>query len=242
VHLCNGIGTTCTGAVTMNLDNITTLMHSPTPGMFAMVSVLTGALLVLGPFFLSRMWKASGIVPVFLEYRPPTTGGGAETTIEENVHRALRSISGLKLLSGLTDDQKSTMTVQDFDDAGSAAMQDTTMRQLWDGIRRTYRQWDSERGAQAASLRGAKAAGVGAIRIRVRDLRILDYDVTPTSGYTVIVRRHAVLISLHPIRAVVMANKVFLVLPAGGLDNILSILGGHMACTCVSVCLCVVCV
>jgi len=49
-----------------------------------------------------------------------------------------------------------------------------------------------------------------------------------------VVRRHAVLISLDPIRAIVMANKVVLMVPSGSTDAPLSLLGDAMKCRCFS--------
>lgn len=51
--------------------------------------------------------------------------------------------------------------------------------------------------------------------LQSRDLRRLDFDYTPGEEPTVLIRRHAVLISLDPWRVVVMADRVIGFLPDG---------------------------
>jgi hypothetical protein len=44
--------------------------------------------------------------------------------------------------------------------------------------------------------------------LRMRDLRRLDYQFNPNEEKSVLIRRHAVLFAMDPLRAVVMANRV----------------------------------
>jgi hypothetical protein len=74
-----------------------------------------------------------------------------------------------------------------------------------------------------------RAQGVGAIRIRLRDMRLLDYNTNPNSSFSIVVRRHSVLISLDPIRVVVMADRGVVMEPPGDLGHIMTCLGGFMA-------------
>ena len=70
---------------------------------------------------------------------------------------------------------------------------------------------------------------LGAIQIRIRDLRRLDFNLNPSEEPSFWVRKHAVLISIDPIRAVVMASRIIIIVPPGGMDNILEILEKHLA-------------
>jgi hypothetical protein len=63
-----------------------------------------------------------------------------------------------------------------------------------------------------------------AIPLRIRDLRHLDFLFSPSEEPSIWVRKHAVLMSIDPIRAVVMADRVVIIIPPGGFDNVLSIL------------------
>jgi hypothetical protein len=67
-----------------------------------------------------------------------------------------------------------------------------------------------------------------AINLRVRDLRRLDFIFHPTQEPSVWLRRHAVLFCLDPIRAVVMASRIIIIVPQGGMDQIMQILERYM--------------
>ena len=71
-------------------------------------------------------------------------------------------------------------------------------------------------------------ASLGAIHLRMRDLRRLDFNLNPSEEPSFWVRKHAVLISIDPIRAVVMASRIIIIVPPGGMDNILEILEKHL--------------
>ncbi len=58
-------------------------------------------------------------------------------------------------------------------------------------------------------------------------MRRLEYQFTPQEEPTVLVRRHCVLISLDPIRVIVMSERMILVVPDGA-DSILQLLCTHM--------------
>ena len=72
-------------------------------------------------------------------------------------------------------------------------------------------------------------ASLGAIHLRIRDLRRLDFNLNPSEEPSFWVRKHAVLISIDPIRAVVMASRIIIIVPPGGMDRILDILERHLA-------------
>jgi hypothetical protein len=69
----------------------------------------------------------------------------------------------------------------------------------------------------------------GAIYLRIRDLRRLDFNLNPSEEPSFWVRKHAILISIDPIRAVVMASRIVIIVPPGGMDKILDILERHLA-------------
>ncbi len=69
----------------------------------------------------------------------------------------------------------------------------------------------------------------GAIYLRIRDLRRLDFSLNPSEEPSFWVRKHAILISIDPIRAVVMASRIVIIVPPGGMDKILDILERHLA-------------
>ncbi len=66
-----------------------------------------------------------------------------------------------------------------------------------------------------------------AVTLRLRDLRRLDYQFNPGDENTILIRRHAVLIAIDPLRAVVMSDRLILIVPPGA-DSLLSILDGYM--------------
>jgi DNA gyrase/topoisomerase IV subunit A len=57
--------------------------------------------------------------------------------------------------------------------------------------------------------------------IRLRDLRRLEYSLNPLEEPTLLVRRHSVLLSLDPLRAIVMADKLLFIVPDGA-DSLIS--------------------
>jgi hypothetical protein len=63
--------------------------------------------------------------------------------------------------------------------------------------------------------------------LRLRDLRRLDFQFNPNEERSVLIRRHAVLFAMDPIRAVVMAKRLILIVPDGA-DSLLSILDQYM--------------
>ncbi len=63
--------------------------------------------------------------------------------------------------------------------------------------------------------------------LRLRDLRRLDFQFNPNEEKLILIRRHAVLIAMDPIRAVIMARRLILIVPDGA-DTLLSILDQHM--------------
>mmetsp|Transcript_20599 Transcript_20599/g.29552 ORF Transcript_20599/g.29552 Transcript_20599/m.29552 type:complete len:560 (-) Transcript_20599:55-1734(-) len=69
--------------------------------------------------------------------------------------------------------------------------------------------------------------GMAVGRLRSRDLRRLDYHYTPQEEPTVLIRRHAVCISLDPLRTIVMADRVVGFVPDGA-DRLLETFYRHM--------------
>jgi hypothetical protein len=67
-----------------------------------------------------------------------------------------------------------------------------------------------------------------AIHLRVRDLRRLDFNFNPKEEPSIWVRRHAVMFSVDPIRAIIMGSRIVIVVPPGGMDQILDILERYM--------------
>lgn len=66
------------------------------------------------------------------------------------------------------------------------------------------------------------------INLRVRDLRRLDFNFNPNEEPSIWVRRHAVMFSVDPIRAIIMGSRVVIIVPPGGMDQILNILERFM--------------
>lgn len=71
------------------------------------------------------------------------------------------------------------------------------------------------------------SSGVLAGQLQYRDLRRLEYEFTPQEDPTVLVRRHAVLVSLDPLRAVILADRLILIVPDGA-DNLIELLTKQM--------------
>ena len=68
-----------------------------------------------------------------------------------------------------------------------------------------------------------------AIHLLQRDLRVLDFDSHPSEEPSIRVRRHAVLFSVDPIRAIIMSSRILIIVPPGGMDQILEIVEKYMA-------------
>ena len=68
-----------------------------------------------------------------------------------------------------------------------------------------------------------------AISLLGRDLRRLDFDSHPNEEPSVRVRRHAVLFSVDPIRAIIMSTRIIIIVPPGGMDQILEIVEKYMS-------------
>ena len=211
-------GTYTTGALAMNLNNA--ILFTPNYGPFFISTLGTAAVAFFGGSGFVHYLKMKGLVPVEAPYR--------------ELERWDRPDDATA--SPLTGDARAVVNVQEFDDRGHAHLKQAAVRQLVADIVGTTSAWDLDKARlrkvalpESQKDGDGRAHGVGAIRIRVRDLRLLDYNTHPNSGFSIVVRRHSVLLSLDPIRAVVMANKVVLMVPAGGMDHIVTVLGGFMA-------------
>ena len=139
--------------------------------------------------------------------------------------------------SRAAEDKMLEVDMEEYDNTGSMKRRQITMRQLGDELARTAAKWDRQRKPSLGDMLskeeskqtdGSKMHGVGAIRVRMMDLRLLDHNITPVGSFSIVVRRHAVLIALDPIRAVVTSDTVVLMTPPGGMDHILTTLGGFM--------------
>lgn len=64
-------------------------------------------------------------------------------------------------------------------------------------------------------------------RVNYRDLRRLEYKIYPTEAPSIIVRRHCVLFLFDPLRAVILADRLMLVVPDGA-DLLLQVLESHV--------------
>lgn len=56
-----------------------------------------------------------------------------------------------------------------------------------------------------------------------RDLRRLDYDSYPNEEPSIRIRKHSILLSIDPIRAIIMSTRMIIIVPPGGMDQILEI-------------------
>jgi len=65
-------------------------------------------------------------------------------------------------------------------------------------------------------------------KLRLRDLRRLDFNFNPNDEKSFLIRRHVVLFALDPIRAVILSNKVIMFVPDGGADAIIQLLGTNL--------------
>jgi hypothetical protein len=63
--------------------------------------------------------------------------------------------------------------------------------------------------------------------INLHDLRHLEYQLSPHEEPKILIRRHAVLVSLNPLRAVVLADKMLLIVPDGA-ETLLSMLYNYI--------------
>ena len=68
---------------------------------------------------------------------------------------------------------------------------------------------------------------LAALTLRMRDLRRLDFSINPNEELTVQVRRHVTLFSVDPLRAIITAHKVRIVVPPGA-DSLMNILEDYI--------------
>lgn len=87
---------------------------------------------------------------------------------------------------------------------------------------------DSSDNLNTTRLIDSKRKQSATINLRVRDLRRLDFNFNPNEEPSIWVRRHAVLFSVDPIRAVIMGSRIVIVVPPGGMDQILDIVERYM--------------
>lgn len=60
-----------------------------------------------------------------------------------------------------------------------------------------------------------------------RDLRRLDYDSYPNEEPSIRIRKHSILFSIDPIRAIIMSTRMIIIVPPGGMDQILEIVENY---------------
>ena len=68
---------------------------------------------------------------------------------------------------------------------------------------------------------------LAALTLRIRDLRRRDFSINPNEELTVQVRRHVTLFSVDPLRAIITAHKVRIVVPPGA-DSLMNILEDYI--------------
>ena len=61
-----------------------------------------------------------------------------------------------------------------------------------------------------------------------RDLRRMDFVSHPNEEPSIRVRKHVVLFSVDPIRAIIMSSRIIILVPPGGMDQILKIVESYM--------------
>ena len=71
-----------------------------------------------------------------------------------------------------------------------------------------------------------------ALDLRIRDLRLLDVNFHPSNVYSILVRKHSVLLSLDPFKAIVMSDRIIIVVSPQrkteeNMDHILRIFENH---------------
>ena len=71
------------------------------------------------------------------------------------------------------------------------------------------------------------STNLAALALRIRDLRRLDFSINPNEELTVQVRRHVTLFSVDPLRAIITAHKVRIVVPPGA-DSLMNILEDYI--------------
>lgn len=64
--------------------------------------------------------------------------------------------------------------------------------------------------------------------ILARDIRRLDFDSHPNEEPSIRVRKHVVIFVIDPIRAIIMSSRIIIIVPPGGMDQILEIVEKYM--------------
>ena len=82
-------------------------------------------------------------------------------------------------------------------------------------------------GGRGGGTGSSRFLGGGAREVQYHDLRHLETQFNVHEEPTILIRRHAILISLNPLRAIITANKILLIVPKGA-DALLYLLHDHM--------------
>ena len=111
---------------------------------------------------------------------------------------------------------------------GSSEYTSRTLRDLLNYVNSEAKTIDFGSREEAHEVEGQDIIEHSAVsELRLRDLRRLDYQFNPNEEKSVLVRRHAVLFAMDPLRAVVMANRLILIVPDGA-DSLITILDQYM--------------
>lgn len=102
-----------------------------------------------------------------------------------------------------------------------------TMRDLFIYMLKSSQRCDKNRTKPDVESPVKDDVNMGIGYMQLRDLRRLEYLFTPQEEPAVFVRRHAVIISLDPLRVVVMADRLILLVPDGA-DVLIQLLSNQM--------------
>lgn len=107
---------------------------------------------------------------------------------------------------------------------GSSEFKYSNIRELYTYIRQEAEKFDNIENSSSTQNRGIKFA---VSNIQQRDVRRLDFQCNLQDEAIVIVRKHVVLIAFDPLRVVIMADRIILIIPDGA-DSLLNLIQESM--------------
>jgi hypothetical protein len=121
------------------------------------------------------------------------------------------------------DDRHQEILMQVFRTRGQHSYEQKTLRKLLDDVLDESK--EEFRHQSTTVSPSDQAVSVP----RMKDLRILDFTLNTTDDHMFIVRKDAILLSLGQIRGIVTSTRLIIILPPGGMDQILETIGEYIS-------------
>jgi hypothetical protein len=125
------------------------------------------------------------------------------------------------------DERHQEVLMQVFRTRGQHSYEQKTLRKLLDDVLDE----SSDESHPHARHQSTKASPSDlAVTIpRMRDLRMLDFTLNTTEDHMFLVRKDSILLSLDQIRGIITSTRLILMVPPGGMDQILETIGEYIS-------------